>query len=136
MAYIDSRLASQRMANSPTPPVAGLTFVKASNIKMEEREEAKTQKQPAALGKLQEIDLGEEARSKNVQRTDMARRKMEGEEVEEVAVKPVKVRLGPNGRPWRSRKTTRGSDDVKRDMMVEDVLRESRRMFPFPLIVL
>jgi len=32
--------------------------------------------------------------------------------------------LGPDGKPWRGRKR-RGSDDVKRDKMVEDVLREN-----------
>ena len=35
------------------------------------------------------------------------------------------MRLGRDGKPWRGRKR-RGSDDVKRDKMVEDVLRENR----------
>jgi hypothetical protein len=40
------------------------------------------------------------------------------------------VRLGPDGKPWRERKR-RGSEDIKRDKMIEDVL-ENRRMSAFP----
>ena len=35
------------------------------------------------------------------------------------------VRLGRDGKPWRGRKR-RGSEDIKRDKLVEDVLRENR----------
>lgn len=75
-----------------------------------------------------EVDLGNEARDKNVERTNQARRRLDGEEVVEDGKtgKPAKVRLGPDGKPWRSRKKRRGSDDIKRDKMVEDVLRENR----------
>lgn len=61
-----------------------------------------------------------------MERTDRARRKLDGEEVEEEAVrKPRKVRLGRDGKPFRPRKR-RGSDDVQRDRLVEDILRENR----------
>ncbi|KAF4628013.1 hypothetical protein G7Y89_g10138 [Cudoniella acicularis] len=92
------------------------------------RKDMDVQRQPAALGKLMEIDLGDEARDKNVERTDRAKRRLDGEEVEEEGVpgrKPGKVRLGRDGKPWRGRKR-RGSDDVKRDQLVEEVLRENR----------
>jgi len=80
------------------------------------------------LGKLLEIDLGDEARNKNVERTNQARRRLDGEEVEDETVpgkKTGKVRLGRDGKPWRGRKR-RASDDIKRDKLVEDVLRENR----------
>jgi hypothetical protein len=84
-------------------------------------------RQPATIGKLQEIDLGDEARNLNVQRTQKAQRLLNGELVEsdaEATSKPAKVRLGPDGKPWRGRKR-RGSEDVKRDRIVEEVLREN-----------
>ncbi len=43
-----------------------------------------------------------------------------------------KPKLGKDGKPWRGRKR-RTSDDIKRDKLVEEVLRESRReRFPKP----
>lgn len=39
---------------------------------------------------------------------------------------PKKVRLGRDGKPWRGRKR-RGSDDVKRDQLVEQFLHENKR---------
>lgn len=86
----------------------------------------------AGMGKLQEIDLGPEASAKNIQRTEEARRRLEGlpldvtEETNgnnEQASKPEKRRR------WQKR---RNSEDVKRDMMVEAVLREAKRMCFFP----
>lgn len=60
-------------------------------------------------------------------RTEQARRRLDGEEVEDEdkPQKSGKVRLGRDGKPWRGRKR-RGSDDVKRDKLVEEVLRENR----------
>ncbi len=85
------------------------------------------QRQPAALGKIHEIDLGSDASLRNQQRTELAMRRARGEEVppeEPVVVK--KPRLGRNGKPRRGPKR-RNSDDVKRDQLVEQVLHESRR---------
>lgn len=85
-------------------------------------------------GKLMEIDLGDEARSRNEAMTDRARRKLQGEAVEdeEQAARPKKVRLGRDGKPWRPR-NRRGSDAVKRDQLVEEILRETRRKLPYAL---
>jgi len=139
MEYIDSELAKRRSAAKPISNAhsASDVFVKAfSNMvdnklgKVTQRGTGKEgQRQPAAMGKLMEIDLGDEARDRNVQLTEKARRKLEGDKEmeDEVAKKPVKVRLGPDGKPWRSKKNRRGSDDVKRDRLVEDILRENRR---------
>ena len=37
-----------------------------------------------------------------------------------------RVRLGKDGKPWRPR-NRRGSDDIKRDQLVEQFLHENRR---------
>lgn len=141
MAYIDSELAKRRVegaqAQSSQPQSYGSLGSGMGGFEMqvgsnrEGKKEVEVQRQPAALGKLLEIDLGDEARSKNVMRTEQARRRLDGEEIEDEDKpgkpgKPGKVRLGRDGKPWRGRKR-RGSDDVKRDKLVEEVLRENRR---------
>jgi hypothetical protein len=96
------------------------------------------ERQPASLGKLQEIDLGNEARDRNVERTEQARRRLDGEAVDPedcegsngTRENTKKVRLGRDGKPWRGRKR-RTSDDIRRDQLVEEVLRENRRLCPF-----
>ena len=81
-------------------------------------------------GRLLEIDLGDEARARNIAMTERARRRLQGqideEEHEEAKGRPRKVRLGRDGKPMRSR-NRRGSDDVKRDQLVEKFLSENRR---------
>jgi hypothetical protein len=140
MAYIDSELAKRRAAEGAITTSSNSN--NSSRPLAYRNEEAarkdEVQRQPAALGKLLEIDLGDEARNKNVERTDKARRRLGGEEVEEEGEgegrkKPAKVRLGRDGKPWRGRKR-RASDDVKRDKLVEEVLRENRRMLLTPVL--
>ncbi|RDW77089.1 hypothetical protein BP6252_05142 [Coleophoma cylindrospora] len=128
MAYIDSQLAKRSSPSmNATTATTTTASTQSSNLpNAPSRFQAEdVHRQPAALGKLQEIDLGDEARSRNVERTDKARRRLDGEEIEEEEVKKGKVRLGRDGKPWRGRKR-RGSDDVKRDKLVEDILRENR----------
>lgn len=86
--------------------------------------DAGVQRQPAALGKLHEIDLGPDATLRNIARTEAAQRKLEGAEPE-IDERTGKVRLRRDGKPygWRKR---RNSTDVKRDNLVEEVMRESR----------
>ena len=139
MAYIDSELAKRRAAEARTRsqfqiplPATSSAAYSTKRTDDQAKNEATSQRQPATLGKLQEIDLGDEARDRNVVQTERARRKLDGEEVEEEGEKkPVKVRLGPDGKPWRGRKR-RGSEDVKRDRLVEDVFRENRRTSSIP----
>lgn len=79
-------------------------------------------------GRLMEIDLGEEARARTAAMTERARKRLQGEDVEddeEGDSQPKKVRLGPDGKPWRP-KNRRGSDDLKRDQLVEEFLSENR----------
>jgi hypothetical protein len=150
MAYIDSELAKRSQAQAqaqaqsqvshahPPPPASSQPTKSTTDTK----KELDVQRQPAALGKLLEIDLGDEARNRNVERTNQARRRLDGEEIEDETVpgrKTGKVRLGRDGKPWRGRKR-RASDDIKRDKLVEEVLRENRCMslflpITFPSIV-
>lgn len=89
------------------------------------------ERQPAALGKLQEIDLGDEAREYNMSRT---RKQLNGEKLAEQelakknkATPKPRLGLGPDGKPWRPRQPRRrNSDDIRRDALVEEVLRENR----------
>ncbi|KAL8984262.1 MAG: hypothetical protein Q9205_001729 [Flavoplaca limonia] len=81
-------------------------------------------RQPAALGKLHEIDLGADATLRNIARTEAAQRRLEGGEPE-IEETTGKLRLRKDGKPWRGRRR-RNSDDVKRDRLVEEVMRESR----------
>lgn len=65
---------------------------------------------------------------RNAAMTEQARRRLAGEAVDDSEDGPRKrARLGKDGKPWRSRKR-RGSDDEKRDKLVEELMRENRRM--------
>ena len=87
------------------------------------------QRQPAGMGKLQEIDLGPDTALLNIARTEAAQRRLEaGHSAEPESDTGKKVRLGRDGRPWRGRKR-RTSEDLKRDKLVEEVLRETRCKF-------
>ncbi|KAG4438532.1 hypothetical protein IFR05_006006 [Cadophora sp. M221] len=145
MAYIDSELAKRRapegsqasssqagreLGVAATAPTATAAIVGSGNgmaLPSHARNKDPMQRQPATIGKLHEIDLGDEARNRNIERTNNARRRMDGEVVEEVVQggKKKKVRLNRDGSVWVPRKR-RGSDDIKRDQLVEAVLRENR----------
>lgn len=95
---------------------------------------APAESQRVLQGRLMEIDLGEEARARNAAMTERARKRLKGEDVqdeEETESQTKKVRLGPDGKPWRPR-NRRGSDDIKRDQLVEEFLSENRGMFQPP----
>ncbi|KAK4192664.1 hepatocellular carcinoma-associated antigen 59-domain-containing protein [Podospora australis] len=84
--------------------------------------------QRALQGKLFEVDLGDEARERTIQMTERARRRLQGqidEEDESSDSRQRKVRIGPDGKPWRSR-NRRGSDALKRDQQVEEFLSENK----------
>ncbi|CZR50483.1 uncharacterized protein PAC_00356 [Phialocephala subalpina] len=136
MAYIDSELAKRRVLEGAHGPPSSISHMGASkgssDHKSTSKDKSDVQHQPAALGKLQEVDLGDDVRSRNVELTDRARRIQNGETIIEEDSqngkgkgKPGKIRLGPDGKPWRGRKR-RGSDDIARDKLVEEVLRENR----------
>ncbi|KAJ0158211.1 hypothetical protein CTA2_12074 [Colletotrichum tanaceti] len=81
-------------------------------------------------GKLMEVDLGDEVRARNQAMTEKAARRLLGEVDGADADNPdvrggKKPRLGRDGKPWRPR-NRRKSDDIKRDQLVEEILRENR----------
>lgn len=87
-----------------------------------------TNLQPAMRGKIQEIDLGDEVAERNAFKTERAMRKLQGDDDdfgddEEAQARPKKVRLGKPSRP----RNRRASEDIKRDELVEQFLRENKR---------
>lgn len=121
MAYIDSELAKRDRQDQITSAFSQNGHQLSENGALLN---AGLQRQPAAIGKLQEIDLGPDATLRNIARTEAAQRKLEGIEPE-IDERTGKVRLRRDGKPygWRKR---RNSNDVKRDKLVEEVMRESK----------
>ncbi|KAL2844314.1 hepatocellular carcinoma-associated antigen 59-domain-containing protein [Aspergillus pseudoustus] len=76
------------------------------------------EREPAALGKLHEIDLGQETKLRNIARTEEATRRMNGNDDD-----PPTYRSPKKPSQYRKRRT---SEDIARDRLVEEVLRESR----------
>ncbi|KAH0536910.1 hypothetical protein FGG08_006248 [Glutinoglossum americanum] len=123
MAYIDSEMARRCEGNSTTPqPEAGNVASFVTRDQVNAVAVPPLQRQPAALGKLHEIDLGPDSTRTNIERT--VKMLENGEKLEEIPTQG-KVRLGKDGKPWRGRKR-RTSEDIQRDKLVEEVLRESR----------
>lgn len=137
MAYIDSEIAKRRynglQVSALVEPVSPQSGSAETVVRGKSKEFDNVQRAQATMGKLQEVELGDEARDKNVERTDKARRRLEGEMIEEETKAPrkQKVRLGRDGKPWRGRKK-RASEDIARDKLVEDILRENRRTLRAP----
>ena len=131
MAYVDSELAKRRQGEDNSTLFlddngfwGGSPRGSANDVALN--------RQPAALGKLLEIDLGPDATLRNIAMTEAAKRRLEGG-VEETIEGTGKVRLRRDGRPFRGRRR-RNSEDVKRDRLVEEVMRESkcRSIFSHP----
>lgn len=121
MAYIDSELAKRNRLNHATPSLSPNGEELSLNGALLNTD---TRRQPAALGKLHEIDLGPDATLLNIARTEAAQRVLSGL-VPEIDAKTGKTRLRRDGKPygWRKR---RNSEDIKRDKLVEEVMRESK----------
>ena len=75
---------------------------------------AKPDKLSVTAGKLMEVDLG----------SSLSRHE---EEAAAKAAKPVKIRLGRDGKPWRPRKR-RGSEDLARDALIDSIMKENSCM--------
>ncbi|KAL8931621.1 MAG: hypothetical protein Q9216_007137 [Gyalolechia sp. 2 TL-2023] len=122
MAYIDSELAKRHQGHEK-PAYTSDSQDDDKSIDNLPADLAK-HRQPAALGKLHEIDLGADATLRNIARTEAAKKRLEGGEVE--VEEPIgKRRLRRDGKPWRGRRR-RDSNDVKRDKLVEEVMKEGR----------
>jgi hypothetical protein len=136
MAYIDSEMAKRRVCqNLPSYPTNNDNTqpTESDSNSHDARQSGKrsAQRDPASLGKIQEIDLGADASIRNAERTENAiRRAWNGETLpdpDEKPPKPRKLRLGRDGKPMKPRpRKRRNSEDIKRDQLVEEVLRESK----------
>ncbi|PGH11218.1 hypothetical protein AJ80_07223 [Polytolypa hystricis UAMH7299] len=125
MAYVESEMAKRHRRDRPAETsVSDKTLVGEAGHQSSESK--LPQRQPASLGKLHEIDLGPDSKLKNIARTEAATRRLAGDE--DIVAEEDTTKKGPpgkNGKPWRGRKR-RNSDDIRRDQLVEEVLRESK----------
>ncbi|KKK24425.1 hypothetical protein ARAM_001956 [Aspergillus rambellii] len=122
MAYIESEMAKRYGQGAPgdapghdaSAPSAAYSSLSSSNL---------PPRQPASLGKLHEIDLGQETKLQNIARTAAATRRLNGDE-EGFSLSGVSL-LEKEENSYRNRKR-RTSEDIERDRLVEEVLRESK----------
>ena len=132
MAYIESEMAKRHRGSVPAEDVrdssASTTTATAAPSMAD-----LPQREPASLGKLHEIDLGQESKVQNIARTEAATRKLAGND-NDLALATESgskaTHSGKEQRPWRNRKR-RTSEDVERDRLVEEILRESKCEFSF-----
>ena len=80
----------------------------------------------ATLGKLHEVDLGEETKKRNIARTQEATRRLQGGGSGDDADDA----MDGSGKKKAKGRKRRTAQDIERDKLVEEVLRESRRVFP------
>ncbi|KAM0287731.1 hypothetical protein ACHAQH_000262 [Verticillium albo-atrum] len=126
MEYIESKL-SNRPSQSHADPADEKFNPQAPTHPSHPRPD-ETAGAAIMQGRLAEVDLGDEARARNIAMTEAARLQAatpdsaDGETGQRARKKP---RLGRDGKPWRPR-NRRTSDDIARDKMVEDILRENR----------
>ncbi|OJJ43311.1 hypothetical protein ASPZODRAFT_136535 [Penicilliopsis zonata CBS 506.65] len=123
MAFIDSEMA-KRQRNSPSEPPVTDAAPPVVQVASEQLPSAFVPREPASIGKLHEIDLGEETKLQNIVRTEAAARRLAGNGVPGAAEEGV-ARSGKHGKSWRDRRR-RNSEDIERDKLVEEVLRESK----------
>lgn len=165
MEYIESKLSSRRAAAQQTTAATGQDHASSDHPFGREptspgptaMETIGTKPDPRAAairGRLMEVDLGEEARARNIALTERARRRLAslaaddsspssgstddavaaaGEAVDVNAQRldgprPRKERLGSEEKSRRSRQR-RASEDLERDRLVEQFIQENKRKF-------
>lgn len=127
MAYIDSEMA-KRYRHSPYPEKQSLDRP-SSQEPTGQAISGQLDREPASLGRLHEIDLGQETKLQNIARTEAATRQMVGDEDSPTAGESPQTDHpipSEKEKAWRNRKR-RTSADIERDRLVEEVLRESKR---------
>lgn len=82
------------------------------------------ERQPASLGKLHEIDLGMDSKLQNIARTEAATKSLHSYDQNIDSFDNTSHRGVLGLRRGRNR---RNSEDIARDKLVEQVLRESKR---------
>ena len=126
IAYIEDRLAT---ANPPRlDPRQGLnTAHERSDSQIFAKVSGQTSRQPAGLGKIQEIDLGPDSTLRNIARTKAATQDFMNvdRDVSSDKLEGKSTFVGHDGKP-RKFKKRRNSEDIHRDRLVEEVLRESK----------
>ena len=134
MAYIDSELARLHHGDAEHAG-SGSGVISSGDVRAGRSRPGQLPRQPATLGKLHEVDLGPGNKIRNIERTEAAKRRVEGVREDDLADGDVPPKLRKDGKPWRNRKR-RTSDDIERDKLVEEVLRESKSTSPFAHIPL
>lgn len=141
MAYIDSEMQRRRgIAGASAQGGDGTNIIGDGSNQTGENQNRSAYWTPvvpegrgATLGKLHEVDLGEETKKRNIARTQEATRRLQGDgsavEVEEEEA------VGGGGKKKVKGRRRRNSQDIQRDKLVEEVLKESRRMFFSPFLV-
>ncbi|KAL4974528.1 hepatocellular carcinoma-associated antigen 59-domain-containing protein [Aspergillus desertorum] len=121
MTYIESELAKRYRRNIPgiTRGTPGQDTTALSEANHSLSTASLPEREPASLGKLHEIDLGQETKLHNIARTEEATKRLNGDG-DELHIKRPSSEL-----PSRFRKR-RTSEDIERDRLVEEVLRESK----------
>ncbi|KAJ5668783.1 hypothetical protein N7462_009853 [Penicillium macrosclerotiorum] len=124
MAYIDSEMA-KRHQRGPLPETPEASQSPSPSAIDGRSIPGQQERKPATLGRLHEIDLGEETKLENIARTQAAARRLEGhEELPLTGESSIQSDgAGTGEKRWRNRKR-RTSADIERDRLVEEVLRE------------
>ena len=122
MAYIDTELARRSFQDQLPPAAHPNDQALSANGALLNTD---LNRNPATLGKLHEIDLGPNATLLNIARTEAAI-SGSGSQNTLPAQKPLRPRIGRNGKPYIPRpRNRRNSTDTARDKIVEEVLRET-----------
>ncbi|EAW13794.1 telomere length and silencing 1 family protein [Aspergillus clavatus NRRL 1] len=127
MAYIENEMAKRYRPKMPTDTTGSDDAASNRTTSDGFATAVASKREPASLGKLHEIDLGQETKMQNIARTEAATRKLVGEDMSPGLGESASSTAGAGkaGRPWRNRKR-RNSEDIERDRLVEEVLRESK----------
>ncbi|KAF2269123.1 hypothetical protein CC78DRAFT_303805 [Lojkania enalia] len=151
MAYIEARMAEQNFqkygwpipkhiqgrtspyTTTPERPNAATTPTTMSPSSKPQTGEATMGKNTehegrlaAGMGKLEEVDLGPSAAQKNLQRTEEAWRRLHGENIARAEEEVLAQERKGKGKKFRRHERRRNSEDLRRDAMVEAVLREAK----------
>ncbi|KAL4889708.1 hepatocellular carcinoma-associated antigen 59-domain-containing protein [Aspergillus ambiguus] len=126
MAYIESEMAKRYRHHVPMDTAEQPKPATTDEANSPQTAADLPRREPASMGKLHEIDLGQEARLRNIARTEEATKRLvrgepDGSSADDGTPSSERVE-----KPWPSRKR-RTSEDLKRDRLVEEVLRESKR---------
>ncbi|EGE03366.1 hypothetical protein TEQG_02400 [Trichophyton equinum CBS 127.97] len=128
MAFIEAEMAKRRHGtlpsenSNPTNPADGQNQSRQAAEHTPVAELQLPQRQPATLGKLHEIDLGPDSKLQNIARTEAATRNL----AKGGSAAPEDEETVNKGKQTRGGRRRRNSEDIMRDRLVEEVLRESK----------